>query len=246
MNSLRHTFTSGGQRIKATLATLAILLSVIFAPAPAEAKKSDMQVAVDTITAAQAFLRMPQQDLDLLSTSMRRDMLDYMEQRDSVYKKANVFMGLSWIEEMRPDYIKVHLSDVSNLVIKVLPDSKGGLPVVMSIYTIDDGNDTADSTVKFFSNSMQPLAAKKLMKMPDPTEFYNLPKDAPLSKRDLEQMLPFYTIAFSVSPDSDVMTGQLTSANLLSTEQSEQIKPYLHSKLIWRWDGRKMQLEKPE
>lgn len=201
--------------------------------------------ATDTVTAASAFLNYPQQQLDLLTKSMRLDMLDYMQQRDSVYKKANIYMGLSWIEEMRPDYIKVHLSDVSSLQIKVFDKGYRGAPLVMSVYTIDDGDGTADSTLSFFDAEMRQLPSRKFIKTPSPTDFYNIPKDAPVSVKDMEEALPFYTIALTADADSGNLSGELTAANGLTLEERRRLAPYLHTRLQWLWDGRKFSAPRP-
>lgn len=231
--------TKGRLRLPAAALLLAAVLLI-----PALHAAARTASPVDTITAAKAFLRMPQQDLDLLSLSMRQDMLDYMEQRDSVYKKANIYMGLSWIETLKPDYMSVHLSDVSTLQIKLLQPGGKGLPVVMTLYTVDDGDGTADTTLKFFDNAMRPLPSSKFIRIPDPRDFYIIPKDAPVDIRDIEEALPFYTIALTTDPATGDLTGRLTSANGLTIEQAEKFRPYLRPELRWIWDGRRMQLQK--
>lgn len=200
--------------------------------------------AVDTITAAEAFLNMPQQDLDLLTKSMRQDMLDYMVERDSIYKKTNIYMGQSWIETMKPDYLLIRLSEVSSLQIKLLKQPGNKLPIVMTVYTIDDGNGTADSTLKFFNNSMQELPTSKFITLPQPKDFYNLHKDSPVSARELEEEMPFNTIQLTINPVSGDLTGELTSANGLTREQADRLNPYLRRELNWVWNGKKMLLQK--
>ena len=225
---------------------IAIFMTLVISMACGIPDTSASRVAApaDTITVAKAFLNMPQQDLDLLSRSMRQDMLDYMEQRDSVYKKANIYMGLSWIETMQPGYMKVHLSDVSSLQIKLLPRQGRALPVVMTLYTIDDGNGTADTTLKFFDNAMQPLPTSGFMKIPDPEDFYNIPKDSPVGTKDLEEAFPFYTVCLTADPATGDLTGILTSSNALSIEEANRLSKYIRPELHWKWDGRRMQLQK--
>ena len=225
-----------------TLCATAIAVCCLTLSALTEAKGAPTKAAADTITAAKAFLEMPQQDIDLLTRSMRQDMLDYMQLRDSVYKKANIYMGLSWIERLTPDYIQVHLSDVSSLQIRLLDRKGSSLPVVMAIYTIDDGDGTADSTVSFFDNDMKPLPTSKFLRLPDPKDLYDIPKDAPLSLRDIEEIMPFATIKYTVNPESGRITGTLTSANRLTVEEAEKVKPYLRKELLWDWDGKRYRL----
>lgn len=240
MKSLTSTNTMF-RRLARGLRTCALLAVTAMAIIPGAAARP--KVAADTITAAEAFLKMPQQDLDLLSLSMRQDMLDYMVERDSVYKKSNIYMGLSWIETMRPDYMSVHLSDVSSLVINLLPQGKR-LPLVMTLYTIDDGNGTSDTTVKFFDNSMQELPTAKFLKVPDPKDFYNIPKDSEITEKDIEEEMPFYTIEMTVNPTTGELTGRLTSADGLSPEQKHRLSPYIRKELHWIWTGKRMKLQK--
>lgn len=219
-----------------------LMIASIIGPMGVEAKKP--VITVDTITAAKAFLLMPQQDLDLLTKSMRQDMLDYMEERDSIYKKANIYMGLSWIEEMKPDYMRIHLSEVSSLQIKLLKQTGNSLPLVMTVYTINDGNGTGDSTVKFFNNSMQELPTAKFITLPEPKVFYKIPHKSPMTQRDIEDVMPFYTIEYTINPINGALTGRLTSADGLNSEENERLKPYIKPELLWKWTGRKMELQK--
>ena len=242
MNSLTI-FISGlnnGLRKRGML-LVSLMIGLIALTETAVAKR--IPIAPDTITAAKAFLLMPQQDLDLLTKSMRQDMLDYMEERDSIYKKANIYMGLSWIEAMNPDYMRVHLSDVSSLQIKRLP-IKGKLPVIMTVYTINDGNGSADSTVKFFDNGMQELPTAKFLKLPNPKDFFSIPKGAPIKLSEIEEIIPFHTMDFTINPTDGALTGVLTSADALSREEADKLKPYLVKQLRWTWDGHRMQQER--
>ncbi|MDE6009817.1 MAG: DUF3256 family protein [Muribaculaceae bacterium] len=225
-----------------TILMVAVGCAFVFGAAEMKARKP--AIPAEPITVGKAFLLIPQQDLDLLTMSMRQDMLDYMEQRDSIYKKANVYMGLSWIEKMEPGYMRVRLSDVSDLQIKLLPLTKSTLPLVMTVYTIDDGNGTADSTVKFFDNAMQEIPTSKFISLPRPDDFYDIPKDSPVSRKDIEEAMPFYTMAVTVNPQTGALTGRMTSANSLTREEEERLKPYLRKELRWSWNGSKMQLMK--
>lgn len=237
MKSLIH-HLSPGPLLSLSMRGIFAMMIMAVAFMPASAKN---RVAADTITAAKAFLKYPQQDLDLLTESMRQDMLDYMVERDSIYKKSNIYMGLSWIETMKPDYMSIHLSDVSSLQIKLLP-CPGRLPIVMTLYTVDDGNGTADTTVKFFDNSMKQLPTDRYLKVPAPKDFYDVRKDAPVSVKDIEDEMPFYTIAMTVNPSTGALTGRLTSADGLSPEQQRLLSPYIRQTLLWTWTGRRMKL----
>lgn len=211
-------------------------MAFMIMPLMMSAAKRDNATATDTITAAEAFIKIPYTELDLLGESQRRDMIDYM-QADSIRKTPNVFMGLSWIEEMTADYMRVHLTDASNLQIKVLNLRKGGVPIVMTIYTVGAENNTVDSTIKFYDNSMNPLQASKFFRLPDPKEFFNINNGSKISYKELEEILPFYTISYTIPSSSDILTARLTITDHLTLEAAEKIKPYLRQQLQWEWNG---------
>lgn len=201
-------------------------------------------------TSAMAFLNIPETDLDILAPSQRNEMIIYM-MNDSIYKRRNIFSGLSWIEKMTPDYMKVHLTDVSSLQIKILPQSKSknGQNLVMTIYTIAGETDTADSTIKFYnmnvfgpdSIAIAELPSRKFFTLPDPKKFYNEEKIKTDGEHlsEMMQEMPFHTIAYEISEEGNTLTGKLTIDNYLTTEQRDRIDPYLIRTLRWQWNGKK-------
>lgn len=230
------------------------------ADVPSEAVKATPKTVESADTAkvsemppvALAFRMIPDADLDLLTPETRLEMTIYM-QADSIHKTRNVFSGLSWIEEMKPDYMKVHLTDVSNLQIKQL---KGGslrnAELLMTIYTIAGENDTADSTVRFYSLSeaapdslvLKPLPSGRFFNIPDPKEFYKVSKGSRTSVKELLAEMPFHTVAYDISAGSDTLTGRLTVCNHLTLEQKKRIEPYVVPELKWNWNGKKFRLVK--
>lgn len=205
----------------------------------------------------EAFMLIPNKDLDILVPRMREEMLIYME-ADSIYKCRNVYTGLSWIEEMTPNYLRVHLTDVSSLQLRVLPTvSKGKQPsdLVMSIYTVSADSETADSTVKFYrltdfgndSVTLDPIAAKKFLAVPNPEDFYDKEKAkaAGMKVKEMMDEMPFHTIAYDITQGQPTeLTGHLTMDNYLTVEQRDRLTPYLRKTLHWLWDGKKFRLKK--
>lgn len=213
-------------------------------------------------SAADAFTAIPRQYLDILTISMRRDMVDYM-MADSIRKQPNVFRDFSWIEEMNPTYMRVHLTDASSLQIKILPgkeinkngsakkDGKKGFePLVMTIYTVEADGGVADSTIKFFTKEMQELPLEKYFELPDPKSFYEFPKGKvngkKVDRQAIYDLIPFYTIKYNISrnPNSNELKGELTIIDYLTLEQAKEVKPYLRPNKTWQWQKEKFQLQK--
>lgn len=201
--------------------------------------------------AADAFLLIPDADLDLLPKTTRAQMAIYMA-NDSIYKARNIYTGLSWIEKMTSDYLKVHLTNVSSMEIKVLPAKKLKGKLIMTVYTIDGESSTSDSSIKFYLLSnpstddayLTSLPMKKFFKLPNPKDFYDTKAvKKGMSIKELLDEMPFHTIAFSIAPDEDLLTGRLTIDNYLTLEQRKKIDPYIRSILTWEWDGEKFRLQ---
>ena len=81
----------------------------------------------DSLTASDAFVRMPAQTLDILTTSMRLDLLDYYR-ADSIYRVPNVMEGLSYLHRpLTRDYVKVQITPVTTLTLRMMPWKRRGL-----------------------------------------------------------------------------------------------------------------------
>lgn len=221
-------------------AILLIFLASIFGVARVSAT-----VTPESFTAADVFVAMPQSDLYILSKETRQDMVDYMKV-DSIAKKLNTFRGKSWIERMTPDFIKVRLTDASSLQIKILETSNRKYPkIAVSIYTVGAENNTTDSTLKFFDSSMQELPMKKFFTLPDPENFYEIPKDSNVKLEDLLEIMPFYTFEYNISENNPpILSAELTMADYLTSEQQKKVLPYLKKNLLWTWNGKNFKLNK--
>lgn len=208
----------------------------------------------DTISARRAFVELPATTLDLLPYDTRLDMLDYFDV-DSIYRAPNTMDGRSWLETVTPDYVKVVMTSVSTLEIKVLPGGKRG-DTVMTVYTIGGGTQAADSEVQFYDASLRPLDASKLFKPAVLFDFVEVPKDtkgkaeksatesSPLTKRDIEALVPFPTVEYFASPENTDLTGRLTVGKYMDLESYRRLEPYLTGPVTYRWDGSRFRLDK--
>lgn len=205
-----------------------------------------METARDTVTDVRAaFLALPaSSDLLILPPAKRQDMLDYLSV-DSLAPVRNAFQGESRITEYTPGYLALRLTGVSTLQIKELTGGNGE-KIFMTIYTVSSENVAGDSTVKFYDMFMTPLDAEKIMKTPDPSLFWVNADGKTPDKRTLEEMMqevPFYTVEYSASPSDDRLIGKLTMEKFLTVETTEKVKPYLRHSLIWRWNGKRYELQ---
>lgn len=186
-------------------------------------------------TARKVFTDLQTSALELLPKSTRLDMLDYWDV-DSVYKASNVMEGLSWLENVTPDYLKVRITPVSVLEIKILPGKKGKF--AMTVYTVGDDVQAQDSQISFYDENLTLLPTDKYLEMPPLKYFFDIPKGSATKMQEIEAMIPFPTIAFNASPDNDNLEVRLTVEKYMNEDDWNIaklfVKPYIT--LDWKKD----------
>lgn len=200
-------------------------------------------MSANAFTAADAFVGMPGVTLDLLNTSMRRDMLDYYEQRDSVYKVMNTMEGFSHLNlPVNDNYIQVQITPVTVYTIKLLPTKKGRL--VMTLYTVGDSLQAEDSEIRFYDEKLQELKRDKYIKTLSTDDFLDFRNVEGNLKKELSSLVPFPTVKYSVTPEGETLTAELTVDEFLSRESLEKLTPYLKPKRTYHWTGTRWELDK--
>ena len=196
----------------------------------------------DSLTASDAFVRMPAQTLDILTMSMRLDLLDYYR-ADSIYRVPNVMEGLSYLHRpLTRDYVKVQITPVTTLTLRMMPWKKKRL--VVSVYTIGDSLQAADSDIRFYDTSMRELDRDRFIKIASTEDFFNFEGVDRGKRRELLAMIPFPTVEYTLDPESSELHARLTSDEFLSKETVEKITPYLRRDRIYRWTGDKFEIQK--
>ena len=146
-------------KIGAVLIVLSALMSGLTSFAKSEPGK--------TMTASDAFTEMPVSVLDMVDKSRRLDMLDYYAV-DSIAKVPNTMEGVSYLEKVTPDYLKVCLTPVSTMTIKILPSKKGD--IIMVAYTVGGKDQAYDTDLKFFDTSFNELKSCLVSTSPRPRD----------------------------------------------------------------------------
>lgn len=193
----------------------------------------------DTLTASRAFAELPVDVLDLLGKSARLDMLDFYE-ADSIHVVANAMEGISRLESVSPRRLVVELTPVSSLAVSVLDAGKDD--IVMTAYTIGDETQAYDTDLRFFTSSYKELPREKYIKTASLDDFFSFPDKR--TKKRVVELIPFPTVRYVPSEDSETMTAELTVARFMSADDYKEVARYMKGKLLYRWDGRKFRLEK--
>lgn len=181
------------------------------------------------------FVELQSPALEILKKTTRLDMLDYWD-ADSVYKATNAMEGLSWLEAVTPGYLKLHITPVSTLELKVLPLKKGN--VVMSVYTVGGESQAEDSQIDFYDEKGTLLDTKKYFSAPDLSRFFDIPKGSLTSMKEIREMIPFPTVAYSASPDNDDLKARLTVGEYMDVDNYNIIKLFLKPEITLPWKNK--------
>lgn len=188
----------------------------------------------DTLTARKVFAEAPLEVLDMLRPSARLDMLDYYTEADSIFNATDALGGQSRLEQIADDYMKVSVTPVSTLEIKILPYKKSLM--AMTIYTVGGDGIAKDSEIRFFDENLRLMASDRLIKYPDVKAFFNL-KDSNISDKELRNLIPFEAIEYTTGPGDAPLTAIFTTLSALSEETRERLQPLLTPSISAIWTG---------
>lgn len=203
-----------------------------------------LTLQVQALTARQAFVRLETPALNLLTTEMRQDLLSYYD-ADTLRQVPNALGGLSQLTRPLTDsYLKVRITPVSTLAIKVLPCRND--TVVATIYTISAPGHAADSQVNLYDSDMRRLPTRKFLKLAQIDEFIETGHDheGREQKRELLSLIPYPTVEYTFDPEDGTITARLAVTEYLGAEITQQLKRHIRPSLTYVWTGRKYELQK--
>lgn len=207
-----------------------------FLPNQAYAAETDLGPA------AKFFANMPLSVLELINKNRRLDMLDYYA-ADSIYRAPNGMEGFSYLETVSPDYLKLSLTPVSELTVSVFP--VGNDTIYQCIYTLGSDTQAHDSEIKFYDGNYNQLPTKKLLPLPELSDFYDIPtKNKKEIIAKIEGIIPFPTITYTFRPETSELSAKLTSGEMIGAYEYNTISKYIKPELIYKWNGKKYQLQK--
>jgi len=190
------------------------------------------QAPGDTLTAAKAFADAPLEVFPSIDRMTRLDMIDYFNS-GSPKPSKNSFKGDCRILSLSDSQITFSTSDASEVSLSLIPEKKD--TVIMVITTIRTPQE--DSTAKFYTSSWKKID-KGLFIVPTLNDWM-LP-EADSRKEDLENLLPFMLASFTYDPSNGTLTLTNNIGGFLPEEATSWAGPMLRSKIVYRWDGKKM------
>jgi lipoprotein len=237
-------------RIKRLLTTLAVTAACIGGAhaqlAPDTAANAD-STAADSDSggfnrytgqpAMDAFINAPARIFPALDHMTRMDMADYFNS-GSPKPSKNVFKGDTRITAATPAQVTVATTDISQAEITVLPVK--GDSIIMLITTLD--TPSPDSSVKFYTYPGWEPVKNELFTAPGLDDWIS--EGDTTSRDDLENAVPFILAKAVYDPTAGTLTLENDPESYLSIEDAKVAKKALKDKLVYRWDGRRMEKEK--
>lgn len=222
------------------LIALCLTVAAAVAAVPAGAAET---AAADTLTASDALVRMPARTLDILTTGMRLDLLDYYR-ADSIYRVPNALEGFSYLHRpLTDDYVKVQVTPVTTFTVRLLPLHKDKR-LIVTAYTIGDSLQAADSEIRFYDTDLNELKRDKYLKIASTEDFFDFKGVDHKTRKELLRMVPFPTVEYTLSPDGTDLKARLTVGEFLGREVLEKIEPYLRRDRVYRWTGSRYELQR--
>lgn len=235
MTETMRFFIKRRNNIKPWLSLAGAVALAISVASPLEA--SAQEATAEGLTARKVFENLQAAPLEVLKKTTRLDMLDYWD-ADSIYQAKNVLEGTSSLAAVAPDYLRVNVTPVSSLEIKLLPIAKGE-NVVMTLYTVGGKGTARDTSVAFYDSALRPIDGSRYFTEPALSRFFALPKGSGVTMKEIEEAVPFATVVYKASAESNDIQARLTAGDYLSVEAQELIKPYLRKDVTLAWKGNK-------
>lgn len=209
-----------------------LVFAAIHSYAFAVEKNGDPEPVKTKLSPREVFANLKSQPLDILPVSARLDMLDYWD-ADSIKKVSNALQGLSWLDTVGDSYLKVNVTSVSTFEIKILPAKHGEM--VMTIYTIGDDVQAQDSQVDFYDGSLILLDTSKYLDMPVLKDYFDIPKGSITDMKEIKGMIPFPTVKYSASDDSNDLVSALTVKEFVNQDDWNIIKLFIKPSITLEW-----------
>lgn len=206
------------------------LTAFFIVPVSAQVKPGD-----SALTARSVFENLQAPALEILGPSSRLDMLDYWD-ADSVHNVTNALSGLSNLETVTDDYLRVRVTPVSTLDIKLLPVKGGNL--VMTVYTVGGDGQALDSEIDFYDANLNKLDKALYFKTPDLKAFFDIPKGSATSMKEIREMIPFTTVEYSLTPGSNDLKARLTVGEFMNQDEWNIAKIFLRPEVVIPWKGK--------
>lgn len=173
------------------------------------------------------FLEAPDAVFPLLSKNCRADLVDFIEAGMKA-RVTNRLDGVSVLEELDDDYLRLAMTGSSSMQLKLLPfDGDTVICMVRSVKA-----EAVGSRVCFYDKEWSLLDGNGWFVLPLLKDFFV----SAAAADEYGDMCDIYLVALTLSPVDNTLVAEYTMPSYMSVEDAEKVKPLLRS-IVYRWDG---------
>ena len=173
------------------------------------------------------FLNAPDAIFPLLTKSYRADLVDYIDAGMKA-KVTNKFDGVSVLEQLDDDYMRLATTESSTMQMKLLP-TQGDI-IICAVKSVKA--EAVDSRISFYDKEWNLLADGCRFSAPSIREFFISPEAA----AEHIDICDIYLVALELSANENTLIAEYTMPVYMSREDAERVKPCLR-KLVYTWNG---------
>lgn len=180
------------------------------------------------------FIALPDTLSPLLTKVNREDFGDFLS-NDMKAEVKNRLGSTSEMLKMTDDYLKLKLTSVSEVEMKLLPVNDS-TKVVCVVKTYK--GPVADSEISFYDTSWRELNRADYLQLPQMDRFFVVPQSAAKqdSLNDLRQNADMYLVKASLSEQEAKVSFTCTAADYLDKETAVSLRRYMHAEPIdYHW-----------
>lgn len=171
------------------------------------------------------FMDAPEELFPLLTKGLRADFVDYID-AGMTAKVTNRLDGVSVLEELDDDYLRLAMTASSTVQMKLLPFESDTVICVVNTVRAE----SADSRISFYNKAWKKLDGDGMFKSPQVKDFFTSPDSAYIDMCDI------YLVSLMLSPVNNTLVAEYTMPSYMNIDDAKKVKPLLR-KLVYRWDG---------
>lgn len=180
------------------------------------------------------FIALPDSLSPLLTKVNREDFGDFLAS-DMKAEVRNRFGKTSEMTELTDDYLRLKMSQASEVEMKLLPVNDS-VKVICVVHTY--AAPAADSHVAFYDTAWRELPAARFLSAPEEGLFYRIPQNPAQadSLRNLRASADMYLLKAVLDKDNPTLSFVYTTPDYLDKETAGKLKPYLRkTPVTYEW-----------
>ena len=109
----------------------------------------------------------------------------------------------------------------------------------MTLYSVGGEGQARDTSVDFYdASTLTPIDGSRYFKAPELKTFFKIPKGSVTTMKEIEEMIPFMTVEYTLTPGSDELSARLTSGEFMNVDDWNVARLFLVPEVKPEWKGK--------